>query len=78
MQTPSSALACREVGNPANGGVMVIGDSRVGSTATYTCDEGYILTRGSETRVCREDQTWTGTMPTCGKSVQAIATNLSS
>ena len=69
MHVSYAALVCGQLDSPTNGAIIIAGDTRVGSTATYTCDEGFILTGGSETRVCTEDQTWTGTMPTCGKSV---------
>ena len=34
------------------------------SQATYTCDDGYSL-KGDGTRICQEDDTWTGADPTC-------------
>jgi len=37
---------------------------RNGTTATYTCIEGYII-QGSNTRVCNNTLVWTGTPPTC-------------
>ena len=35
-----------------------------GSTATYTCNFGFVL-QGDEQRVCMENETWSGEPPTC-------------
>ncbi len=35
-----------------------------GSTATYTCTEGYTLT-GEATRTCQSNGMWSGSEPTC-------------
>ena len=36
--------------------------------ATYTCDPGFILV-GEPTRVCRDDETWSGEEPTCERKL---------
>ena len=39
-----------------------------GSTATYSCDEGYELS-GSGQLVCQDDGTWDGPAPTCVEGI---------
>ena len=46
-----------------NGSVNVSGVA-VGSTANYTCNEGYQL-KGPPIRTCQSDGTWSGMEPTC-------------
>lgn len=36
-----------------------------GYTLVYTCQPGYFLSGGSEHRVCRSDNSWTGKVPVC-------------
>ena len=55
---------CEELENPANGVVIVEGN-KVGSSATYRCDDGFTLTGGDETRVCQPNGEWSGMEPTC-------------
>ena len=48
---------------PANGSVTVSGTT-FNSTATYSCDSGYIL-HGNITRTCLETGLWSTSSPTC-------------
>ena len=43
---------------------MSVGNTTLGSLASYSCDEGLVL-EGEETRECREDGKWTGADPQC-------------
>jgi CUB/sushi domain-containing protein len=36
-----------------------------GYTLIYTCQPGFFLAGGTEHRVCRSDNTWTGKVPVC-------------
>ena len=54
---------CSSLTNPANGQVVVSGLTP-GSTATYSCDEGFAL-NGTQNRTCQSDGTWSDVAPTC-------------
>ena len=43
---------------------MEFDSTEVGSIATYSCIEGFIL-NGDETRTCQSDEQWSGNDPTC-------------
>ena len=36
-----------------------------GSTATYSCDQGYRLVGGTNPRHCEDTSSWSGDAPTC-------------
>jgi CUB/sushi domain-containing protein len=56
---------CGELNNPTNGEVVINDSSRiVGSRATYTCDDGFLLT-GSIERDCQDSGMWSGADPVC-------------
>ena len=40
-------------------------DFDVGTNATHTCNDGFILTVGSETRECLPGGIWSGRIPVC-------------
>lgn len=66
--TCCEALQCAALTDPANGAVSVAGLS-LGSTATYTCEDGYQLT-GAASRQCEVQSAstaagWSGDEPTC-------------
>ena len=44
----------------------------ISSTATYTCDSGYTLERGSTTRTCGSDGMWSGSAPVCQRKLSSI------
>ena len=54
---------CGDLPPPANGSVLV-SNTTERSVATYTCDDGYILT-GDPTRTCLESGNWSNTEPSC-------------
>ena len=57
--------------NPLNGSV-VMDEAINGSTANYTCIEGYRL-NGTETRVCQLSGEWEPDEPSCyGKSQDGV------
>ena len=56
--------------SPTKGDVRLVGlpstlRYEVGSTATYSCDQGYTLVGGTNPRQCEIDSTWSGDAPTC-------------
>ncbi|XP_019850127.1 PREDICTED: CUB and sushi domain-containing protein 3-like [Amphimedon queenslandica] len=56
--------SCPNPLSPANGQVqLVITNNRI--TATYSCNPGFRLVRGSRVRVCQNDNTFSGRAPIC-------------
>lgn len=55
-------VMCPSLMNPENGRVDFT--TSVGDTATYTCDDEYILS-GNSTRLCLPSGMWSGNAPTC-------------
>ncbi|XP_014663672.1 PREDICTED: sushi, von Willebrand factor type A, EGF and pentraxin domain-containing protein 1-like [Priapulus caudatus] len=55
-------VTCSHQQPPTHG--QVSGDNMVGSTATYTCDDGYRLS-GAATRLCRDTGDWSDPAPMC-------------
>ena len=73
LTTPSkysTAVQCLELQAPLNGTVITHSQQLgVGTTATYSCDPGYVLV-GETTRTCEDTHrgatgTWSGMMPLC-------------
>ena len=58
------AVGCCRLGHPLNGQVE-LSNTTVGSTANYTCNQGYILSNGNSTRTCQANQEWSGSPPSC-------------
>ena len=59
-----TAVDCGQPDDPDDNGSVNVDTTTFGSTATYSCDDGYILT-GSETVVCQADRSWSDTAPAC-------------
>ena len=57
------AILCPELTAPENGVVTTTGLTP-GSTATYSCDDGYALD-GAQNRTCQDNGTWTNQPPSC-------------
>lgn len=55
--------SCPLLANPANGAVSSP-DSLFGTSATYSCNSGYKLTK-SNRRSCEENGQWSGEAPSC-------------
>lgn len=45
-------------------GFVMLDDLKINSTAVYNCTDGFILV-GESTRLCTDDLTWSGEIPTC-------------
>ena len=60
---PTVAVECPPLMNPDGGNVNVLSRMQ-GSTATYSCNEGYLL-EGDSSRICDGTAMWTGNEPVC-------------
>ena len=58
-----AAIDCGELADPANGNVTLTGTG-FEDEATYTCDDGHILS-GNSPRVCMANAMWSGSEPVC-------------
>ena len=59
-----TAIDCGELDGPADGRVDTSQGSLLGAEAIYTCGPSFRLV-GTSSRVCQEDETWSGEAPTC-------------
>ena len=65
---------CEDLLAPSNGDVMV-STTVFGSTATYSCNDGYTL-EGVTTRTCLANGSWSESAPTCtGEYQKALTLN---
>ncbi|XP_076085388.1 sushi, von Willebrand factor type A, EGF and pentraxin domain-containing protein 1-like [Mytilus galloprovincialis] len=48
-----------------NGAVMYKPDRKIGSVATYSCNQGYNLANGDLSSTCNSEGEWSGPLPTC-------------
>uniref|UniRef100_A0AAR2IVV0 CUB and Sushi multiple domains 3a n=1 Tax=Pygocentrus nattereri TaxID=42514 RepID=A0AAR2IVV0_PYGNA len=55
--------SCKQPRSPPHANVLGMDLPAFGYTLLYSCQPGYILTGGSEHRVCRPDGSWTGKVP---------------
>ena len=60
----STVPTCGQLPELVNGYLSLSSGVNEGSVATYTCDEGFILT-GSITRTCTTNGGWTLIAPVC-------------
>lgn len=58
---------CGSLEDPKDGTVSLTGTTFI-SVATYSCDSDYVL-MGDEARTCLETGLWSGSTPTCSKSM---------
>ncbi|KAB0365770.1 hypothetical protein FD754_009926 [Muntiacus muntjak] len=57
--------SCKQPETPAHANVVGMDLPSHGYTLVYTCQPGFFLAGGTEHRVCRSDNTWTGKVPVC-------------
>ena len=58
-----TAISCGQLNDPVNGKVVVSGTTP-GSTATYSCNDGFQLF-GNTVRECQSNGHWSGSTPSC-------------
>ena len=58
-----AVVDCGSLSNPRFGSVDLTGTD-FGSTATYSCQKGYVLS-GKSTRTCQANGQWSGVAPVC-------------
>ncbi len=68
------AVRCPKLSAPSYGSVTVSG-LEVGSTATYECDDGFLLI-GSSSRYCQQYGDWSGEAPICNRELIHLKSNL--
>ena len=57
-------MSCPSLSHPLNGNVALSSGNAMGSTATYTCNNGYRASF-TATRYCQADGQWSGGEPSC-------------
>ena len=67
---PCTVVDCGNLSNPRFGKVVLSG-TVFGSTATYSCQPGYILV-GQSTRSCQADGDWSGRAPVCRRKFPSV------
>ncbi len=67
-------IDCGGLEDPDKGRVVLSG-TVCGSTATYSCREGYTLV-GDNTRTCQKDASWSGQAPFCTSKFQVGITQV--
>ena len=75
---PPPPVDCGALSDPANGSV-VHSSTLVGSSASYTCDEGFVISEVA-VRVCTSSREWSGVQPACNGMLMtsnniSVATN---
>jgi len=72
--TPSHTVSCFlinyiavDCGTPSSSsnGQRHYTSTTFGSTVTYTCNTGYLMTAGSSSRMCQSNGVWSGSHPNC-------------
>ncbi len=69
MYTTFTAVECSALQPIPNGAITygpdTIADYDVGTVATHSCNDGFILGAGSEIRTCLNSGIWSGLIPVC-------------
>uniref|UniRef100_A0A667I6B0 CUB and sushi domain-containing protein 3 n=1 Tax=Lynx canadensis TaxID=61383 RepID=A0A667I6B0_LYNCA len=64
--------SCKQPETPAHANVVGMDLPSHGYTLIYTCQPGFFLAGGTEHRVCRSDNTWTGKVPVFCQSTPRV------
>ncbi|KAM8966399.1 CUB and sushi domain-containing protein 3 [Pelodytes ibericus] len=56
---------CKQPESPLHSNVVGMDLPSLGYTLIYTCQPGYLLSGGTEHRICQPDNTWSGKVPVC-------------
>ena len=65
LADPPSIADCSHPGNITNGSVDTSEGTTYGQSAIYTCNTGYYISGGNETRTCLHEGIWDGIKPNC-------------
>ena len=69
-------MSCPTLNHPTNGTISCSSGSNKDVvyevTCNFTCDTGYELSSGSESRACLSDGRWNGSEATCGRGLLII------
>nr|DBA24038.1 TPA: hypothetical protein GDO54_011744 [Pyxicephalus adspersus] len=65
MPTECIPHSCKQPESPLHSNVVGIDLPSLGYTLIYTCQPGYLLSGGTEHRICQPDNTWSGKVPVC-------------
>ena len=57
-------MDCGHPGTPSNGN-SDFNSTTLGAVVMHSCDSGYVLCNGSESRSCQPDMSWSGKLPDC-------------
>ena len=60
FKTHVTEIQCPALEAPANGSIITCDETKVGSNCTMTCNDGFIVSRGSSIRRCQENGQWDG------------------
>ena len=61
----AAVVMCPQLQNPGNGSVTLSMDTLEMSTATYSCNFGFVQIAGNASRTCQVDGSWSGDAPIC-------------
>lgn len=61
----AAVVMCPQLQNPGNGSVTLSMDTLEMSTATYSCNFGFVQIAGNTSRTCQVDRSWSGDAPIC-------------
>lgn len=70
QQLEQKVVRCPYLSAPENGNMTKTGESE-GDVATFTCNEGFEMVSGNPTRVCQNDNTWSGADAVCAKKIDS-------
>ena len=68
-----AAVDCGPLENPANGNVTIDAGTTVGMIARYSCNAGYVLMELLALRLCTISGQWSGTAPTCERTLYMMS-----
>ena len=69
-----AGVVCPDLQNPPDGVVSLSDGTAFGSQATYTCNDGFVISSGDDTRTCEANGEWSGTIPTCERMLDSLIT----
>ena len=67
----SVLVDCGSLSDPANGSVTILGGTTFESVATFSCDEGFVLS-STATGTCLSSGRWSFMAPTCEPDPECI------